>query len=1246
MQRYINVALVLLNGFLGWLINQIPRNKPLDPYILGMTGGCVLLIIVLTLLTDDSQGQTGTSNSAWLSSLFPLLGGGILFALFASNSLPDTFKPYLFYTSLFLFSIGMLLPVLLALFKVRKMLRRVLYPLLFGIGLFLTIHFYWNRQWIIGTLALILTVIILLAPLIIKFIEELAQDFEARIKPLIDSSLALRAKSIIRKLVFVLTSSKQSKYYQSLIYACRDYQTQGLKTKGPFTLDLEKVFVPLRIAPESAARISSQMIQGRDESNQGLGIWDFLAASLTKPQFRTLAVIGAPGSGKTTLLKHLTLTYAKNSQRKQHRKAPKLIPVLIYLRNEEVQKAIATQNPPNLATLIEQQSSINKLKLPPRWFEERLRYQKCLVMLDGLDEVAKENQRQAVSDWVKQQIQDYPQALFLVTSRPFGFKSAPVEGVTELEVQPFNLTQMQQFIHSWYLQGEVMSRLGKEDEGVREEAQQKADDLINRIKNSPPLAAMALNPLLLTMIATVHYYRGALPEGRVELYAEICDVLLGRRQEAKGIRQSLTVSQKKPVLQVLALGLMEKNTREFTLALAGELIQEELAKVTNCAPQKFLKDLENNSGLLVEREKGIYEFAHKSFQEYLAAVQIKESNQESLLIDNISNGWWEETIRLYAVQSDATNLIRAALNSRSVISLKLAYDCLEEKSRVEPEVREKLKDILEAGLESDDSDIASLAAQVKLARRLSHLLRIDEQTSIDQHYITSAEYKLFATDTAINVPDFERGTAKQSMTGMSLADALGFCVWLSDKAALLKADNEEGLFFYRLPTLTEAQKYPAQEYDRLRGWTVGDKSIIERGIRIVQAKIRSQYDKLIKCLAAENWEEADRETLAVMIEIADRENQGDLDLASIENFSCPDLSLIDQLWLHYSKAGNGLGVQVAIWEVWKVNPPSGYLPCLWYLNASSNTRELFSALSQKLNNCGIERSLPQFQFEIVIVNRQGQITKREPKQAQYFTEDLGNNITLEMVAIPGGTFMMGTDDEEIERLCKKYNWDYFRREHPQHEVTVQPFFMGKFQVTQKQWRAIASLPKVERDLKPEPSRFKGNDRPVERVNWYDAVEFCRRLSRETGRDYRLPSEAEWEYACRAGTTTPFYFGETITGELANYRASEIYAGEPTGEYRQETTPVGQFPPNAFGLYDMHGNVWEWCADTWHDSYRGAPTDGSAWTQGGNENRSLLRGGSWDGDPDNCRSALRGTIISRDIGDGIGFRVVCGFGRTL
>jgi formylglycine-generating enzyme required for sulfatase activity len=254
-----------------------------------------------------------------------------------------------------------------------------------------------------------------------------------------------------------------------------------------------------------------------------------------------------------------------------------------------------------------------------------------------------------------------------------------------------------------------------------------------------------------------------------------------------------------------------------------------------------------------------------------------------------------------------------------------------------------------------------------------------------------------------------------------------------------------------------------------------------------------------------------------------------------------------------------------------------------------------------------------------------------------FVEDLGGGITLEMVAIEGGTFMMGSPDHELERSdC----------EGPQHRVTVQPFFIGKFVVIQAQWRAVAALSKVKIDLNPDPSRFKGVNRPLEKVSWYEAVEFCDRLSQKTGKKYRLPSEAEWEYACRAGTDTPFYFGETITPELANYDGNYTYGTGSKGVYRKQTTEVGNFPANAFGLYDMHGNVWEWCADHWHQNYQGAPIDGNAWLSENENAYRVIRGGSWDYGPWDCRSASRYINNPHVTDNRIGFRVVCLAPRTL
>jgi formylglycine-generating enzyme required for sulfatase activity len=283
------------------------------------------------------------------------------------------------------------------------------------------------------------------------------------------------------------------------------------------------------------------------------------------------------------------------------------------------------------------------------------------------------------------------------------------------------------------------------------------------------------------------------------------------------------------------------------------------------------------------------------------------------------------------------------------------------------------------------------------------------------------------------------------------------------------------------------------------------------------------------------------------------------------------------------------------------------------------------------------------------------VTSRQAHRGQYFIEPLNETVYLDMMLIPGGIFQMGQTDTEKAELIRLIGEDdyqtYYVRELPRHEVAVQLFFMGKYSIAQAQWRAVAAYEPIGKELNSDPSEFKGDSRPVEQVSWDDATEFCQRLSAKTGRKYRLPSEAEWEYACRAGTMTPFHFGETLNDDLANYCAEDreikdtlykgIYGRGILGKYRKETTEVGQFPPNQFGLYDMHGNVLEWCEDDWHSSYEGAPVDGSAWVDSNQTDKyRLLRGGSWFNYPRNCRSAFR-NLNSRDFtNDYVGFRVCC------
>lgn len=269
-----------------------------------------------------------------------------------------------------------------------------------------------------------------------------------------------------------------------------------------------------------------------------------------------------------------------------------------------------------------------------------------------------------------------------------------------------------------------------------------------------------------------------------------------------------------------------------------------------------------------------------------------------------------------------------------------------------------------------------------------------------------------------------------------------------------------------------------------------------------------------------------------------------------------------------------------------------------------------------------------FEFDVLVIDANGRKLEQYHHHSRCFTEELGQS-SLEMIVIPGGTFSMGSTESKP-----------FSNETPVHPVTIQPFLMSKYPITKAQWRNIAQLEQVNRPLKLQPARSGGLNHPVVKISWLDAIEFCDRLSRKTGHVYRLPSEAEWEYACRAGTTTPFHFGETITSDLANYDSRIKYRSERRGEHHGMLVPVGSFPfTNAFGLSDMHGNVWEWCLDHWHNKYDEAPTDGQAWLETCENHDRVMRGGSWFSEPKLCRSTSRMFDQADSNSDKIGFRVI-------
>ena len=586
-----------------------------------------------------------------------------------------------------------------------------------------------------------------------------------------------------------------------------------------FQLKSSELFVPLRVVPESAEFLSPAVVQA-EESTGSFEIGDFLAEMADRQDFRRIALIGPAGCGKTTLLEHLKRTYALESQYRLRSKARKLTPVLLYLR--DLHRAINRLLPPTLPEAISHQPSIYGRLSSPRWIERQLQQQQYLVMLDGLDDIGEKSDRSLVLSWIDRQLQDYPQVSFIVASRPHSYAKAPLERVKiVLEVQPFNPRQVRQFVRNWYRQESAnsgeLSRMQKKTVGAvnpgavnsvyaRKSPARKS--LLDAIESSVPLGAMASNPFLLEAIATVYDARVTVPSRRVELYDAICEILLGDQIAHK--------SQ----LQAIALQLMEQKTCQFAANSLGSPTGRNPAgeSIDGCLIEKL-------GGLLIEREQGIYEFARKSFQEYLAALQIKETNRENILTLHIEDPWWEETIRFYVAASEANQeIIRAAL--ARPYTLKLAYDCLQEGLNVRPALQQELELPIEAYLESYHPEIFRGAASLKLQTRLNRLLRANSSFALDNSYITCVEYQLFIDEKRkvgqYRQPDFWRdarfppGASTEAIAGIRASDAEEFCEWLTRQFAGFGVR-------YRLPSRAETLAFPLAN-GRLGSWCYGHKN--------------------------------------------------------------------------------------------------------------------------------------------------------------------------------------------------------------------------------------------------------------------------------------------------------------------------------------------------------------------------------------------------------------------------------------
>ena len=648
-----------------------------------------------------------------------------------------------------------------------------------------------------------------------KLLQKYLDSFETALAPYIESSSQNLAKWIFNSLPRYFAFRFIDKYYLYLKQSCENYNIQGMTIRGPYTLKMDDVYVPLRLSPETPHNANADLLK-KDESDKiNINILNILAR--TNQDNRCIAILGPPGSGKTTLLEHLVLVLSKKNK---NNSSLNLMPVLLRLR--ENQKQIVENQDIKVSDLIQGELLRNaELKSPVHWFERRLKNNNCLVMLDGLDEVADTEHRGLIASWVNKQIGVYPKSKFIVTSRPHGYSNNQIKFIDIiLEIQSFDLDDIKRFLDKWYEQIEIRDHR-RTNQIIIKKARLSAKDLLERICKYPTLSAMAANPLLLSMIATLHKYKGFLPENRVSLYDEICNLLLANRQYSKGLTVNLNAKQQRRILQSLAIKLMENKCLSCNTNQGAQYINERLQFVCGDSNKAdlFLDQVEKTSGLIIQRQIGKYEFIHKSFQEYLTSIEIYEEKNSDYFLDKISDVWWEETLLLYSSQPvDISKIMEFISKNITAYNLTIASDIINNGAEISAEIRKKFQELIDDGIDSSDYDRVKLATHVKLSERIKNLIHIDKYCVIDRRFISNAEYQLFLNEyysknTTINhitINNNSNVTGQginsnkfKSLIGVKFSEAKKFCEWLTK----LNINKEVGINF-RLPTRSEAEKVP------------------------------------------------------------------------------------------------------------------------------------------------------------------------------------------------------------------------------------------------------------------------------------------------------------------------------------------------------------------------------------------------------------------------------------------------------
>ena len=518
----------------------------------------------------------------------------------------------------------------------------------------------------------------------------------------------------IRKSIKKLLATKkfEHRYREWLINKYRFLNVRGIKPSAPVTIELEKIFISLRTrkTPERTrfSEIQHIMIEGeivKITGVEGFNREEFLKWTIEEretektyelkdlfntPQKRFI-IIGAPGSGKTTLLNYLALKFARKSGKGLFGIENEILPICINLRDATKEGFLDARK------FVENYDNYIDCPHSPTqdFFEKRLEEGRCIILLDGLDEVAKDEQRARVAKWVDELATVYPKNIYITTSRPYGYETAQLyNDFLKLHILDFTPEQVEEFIRYWTKAVEIKVRVD-ESEFTIKEAEKKADDLLKAIKENPKIEALTVNPLLLTIVSLVHRYRATLPKRRVELYEECCDVILGYWDTAKGIAWELQPRQKRVVLQPIAFHLHQNGLREERREKIIELLENELPKVgvPKDKADDLLEDIRFRCGIFVETKLGFFGFSHLTFQEFLTANYILDNDLENFLLTKKRDKYWLEVTLLYCGMKDTTNLLHKILKEKEDIfynNLFLAGRCLAESLSVNPKLRDQI----------------------------------------------------------------------------------------------------------------------------------------------------------------------------------------------------------------------------------------------------------------------------------------------------------------------------------------------------------------------------------------------------------------------------------------------------------------------------------------------------------------------------------------------------------------------------